>query len=584
MKQPKYVPAGYKPVQEAPRAPSSGVRIVNEKPAPTPQYECNLKVLCTPDELIPLQVGTWSLARTVNEPAITKWTKTADTDGHALLTARCFVQEPKTLYHEQFQNAGQAEQYTLQPNGQSAGVNNAQFLPVKLAVQVDDYLCWVTKGYFYHFIDGHLNKEYRLMGDERWTFQITRSDAHQLSDELQSPHQLATLLLPYKVESSPAVPQHLLYRGTKLNADTLATIDTNWLDTHATRLDMDNIAAVRQHRCKKRAQPQSDQSVEAVITEYQVGSAYPFGDIWGQYSNRQAADNALHIMYASVPDNLPVINVAKIDAVHSNRILAGDERTIANARPPQMMKKDTLEATGSPVKPDALLKGNFGQQPVSCDLLNRQLNTLHASTRQDIQDGGQLVFTGLQFSHNHGTLGALKIVDTAAGEIPDNNTSQLAYWVAQGKFLDVPKHPNPHRDPQYIFTPSFSGCSFVVDEWDDNTLRVYHVEGGKENTQYNNLAEHGNGLLNYMSYRDYGYYQHGDSTIENITAFAFMKYNASARKWEIHYQRQEHAPAIQNYQIRPRVLRSEQHWAQVQAAPASRVVSTGITTIERVAN
>lgn len=80
-----------------------------------------------------------------------------------------------------------------------------------------------------------------------------------------------------------------------------------------------------------------------------------------------------------------------------------------------------------------------------------------------------------------------------------------AYWCRQGKYVDIPIHPSTN-DPKYLFTPPFSGCALVVDQIDSERYRVYHVEGGKHDAQYNNLRDHGLGQVTTMEYKDYGYH------------------------------------------------------------------------------
>ncbi|ODP99754.1 MULTISPECIES: cytotoxin [Salinivibrio] len=268
----------------------------------------------------------------------------------------------------------------------------------------------------------------------------------------------------------------------------------------------------------------------------------------------------------------------------NNRIYVGEEREFPGAilSPMPASRMGMNDAVGKRVLPSVLLGASFANQPVSAEVVALQVSSLSAVTQKEVRESGELVFSGMQYQYAHGTVGTIQVIDTFAGEQPDKNTSQMAYWVAQGKYLDIPKHPDPHRDHLYVFTPNFSGCSFVVDDWDDDRIRVYHVEGGKEDKQYNDVQEHGNNLIKYMSFRDYGFYQQGDTMIKNITGFAFMRYNTDTRNWEIHYQKQEHAPSISQPMTSAKSLfSSEKHTAKVMASKESRVVETGTIVIKR---
>jgi Uncharacterized alpha/beta hydrolase domain (DUF2235) len=109
--------------------------------------------------------------------------------------------------------------------------------------------------------------------------------------------------------------------------------------------------------------------------------------------------------------------------------------------------------------------------------------------------------------------------------------AEYAFWAPQGGFVDIPVHPR-NGEPNYVFTPDFSGCCLVVDKINDTTLRVRHVEGGKEEVQYNTLqaSEIGNGMVGHMLYDDYGIINGS----ENRCGFAFMVY--SGGRWVIKWQ------------------------------------------------
>ena len=148
-----------------------------------------------------------------------------------------------------------------------------------------------------------------------------------------------------------------------------------------------------------------------------------------------------------------------------------------------------------------------------------------------------------------GEFNALKVVDIAAGEIPEQSSAVSGYWAAQGGYVDIPVHPQG-TDPEFVFTPGFSGCSLTVDQLNDNVLRVRHVEGSKEDAQYNTLpsAEHGLGLSASMEFPDYGFdVDENNSVITETTGFAFMRYDRKTKAWDIHYQTLQGAATIGKY-------------------------------------
>ena len=259
----------------------------------------------------------------------------------------------------------------------------------------------------------------------------------------------------------------------------------------------------------------------------------------------------------------------------NSRIPAGHERTIEGAEW-AFERKKTFKVRGVVVEPCQLLFDNFSKDPLVGDLITRQYNSLSRHTIEILQNGGVLNFLALRFHHKYSNVGAFKIVENA--KLWNAQTILWSYWLPQGKYLDIAKHPDATRQPIYVLTPNFSGCSVVLDELDESTLRVYHVEGGKENQQYNDIPNHGLGQLFYMSYTDYGYYTRNGTTFENITAYAFMQYSVANREWQIHYQRLEHIPTIQIYQNHPDSMFpffNKPHEITVNLAKGTRVCGTG---------
>lgn len=134
------------------------------------------------------------------------------------------------------------------------------------------------------------------------------------------------------------------------------------------------------------------------------------------------------------------------------------------------------------------------------------------------------------------------------------------YWVNQGESIDIPMYPTD-SDPKYVFTAGFSGCSFVVDKLDDSMLRIYHVEGGKEEKQYSKVIRRKTkGMVKAMQYNDYGFQKEvkegiinepiqneKEEFIENILGFAYLHYNEDLKNWTMHYQSQSNPPSVDSF-------------------------------------
>ncbi|EJG1071922.1 hypothetical protein C4G49_RS23225 [Vibrio parahaemolyticus] len=247
--------AGYKPVLDDVPQYTPSIERVKDTPAPEPTHECKVKILCTLDELNQLQVGVWALAKTSKEPKISNWKKSNTSDNATLLSAKCLNGEEKHLQHDVFADAGHIVQDTIIPKPIGSLHIHAEYVPAKLMVQTSENgLAWAAHGYYYHFINSVLSKEYKVVGGERWSYNLTRSKAFFLSDELLSEHHYTSILLPYKLEEKPVPLQHILFKSEKLTSDELANINHAWLEDHAVALDLDEIVAIRQKELLERPQ------------------------------------------------------------------------------------------------------------------------------------------------------------------------------------------------------------------------------------------------------------------------------------------------------------------------------------------
>ncbi|UIP29989.1 phospholipase effector Tle1 domain-containing protein [Photobacterium sp. TLY01] len=381
----RFVKAGYQPLEDYSPPNKSSVTASSHTRQPVAEYVCNLLIYCSLDELGSLQTGCWTLKRTATENAVTTWQKSPGKNGHSLLTASCAEQEEKQLLHEVFQQAGFASSYRIQPQPTNTGHINAEFVPVKLAVQLEKWLGWPTLGYFYYFCDNKLTRECKLTGEDRWSFQFTRSDATTLTDELLSDHHYSSLLLPYQIEGQPVSGQYILFRKQKLSGDEFARLSPTWLEAHAVALDMQSIVASRtqallerstqdtappentaaktHHTVKMQPDTRQRESWSEIAEQYgltarqlldlnpqysedplklqigdslqitelnrdtqpkqpdspspltgiETGKGYPFGNVWGTYTQRYMMPNLLHIQENSqILAQTPVVNTTQI--------------------------------------------------------------------------------------------------------------------------------------------------------------------------------------------------------------------------------------------------------------------------------
>lgn len=189
--------------------------------------------------------------------------------------------------------------------------------------------------------------------------------------------------------------------------------------------------------------------------------------------------------------------------------------------------------------------------------------------------GAEFIFTMDKLTYSgasNGVFNALRIIDIAAGQMPDKTNAVSGYWAPQGGYVDIPVNPSGTQ-PDHVFTPAFSGCSLTVEQLNENVLRVRHVEGGKEDAQFNNLprSEHGLGLGAAMEYPDYGYAANDSGQMQEFkNAFAFMKFDQKQQAWNIHYQTVEGTASITRYEPANRGLFTRTN-ASVSAHAATKI-------------
>ncbi|RVD76169.1 RHS repeat-associated core domain-containing protein [Pseudomonas koreensis] len=235
----------------------------------------------------------------------------------------------------------------------------------------------------------------------------------------------------------------------------------------------------------------------------------------------------------------------------------------------------------------ALTPPEFSRLAINTDLFTSVTAKYSKNTSSQLvntQGGDRFVFTMLRINYSgaaKGEFNAIKVVDIPAGDIPDQSSAVFGYWVAQGGYVDIPTHPKG-TEPNYVFTPGFSGCSLTIDQLNDNTLRVRHVEGNKEDAQYNRLpaAEHGMGLSAAMEFMDYGFDSEGATVVTQLTTFAFVKYEPKTQSWDIHYQVNQGAASIGRFSTEKKLFGGSKSFANVMSNPkVRRTMSKQVATV-----
>ncbi|XP_063620908.1 uncharacterized protein LOC134793270 [Cydia splendana] len=176
------------------------------------------------------------------------------------------------------------------------------------------------------------------------------------------------------------------------------------------------------------------------------------------------------------------------------------------------------------------------QALVNTNNFERYPFTSHAVIPGILVDGGIGRFSFVKLTH-----GILH--KRTAFALQTSADGEYAYWMPQGRYVDVPQHPSANQ-PHFVFTPDYSGCAWTVTPMTNGMLRLKHVEGGHQDRQFNNLPPwHKGGEVSYgMQFRDYGYVHRNGRLIKHATAYAYMHYSDVTRRWKLHVQHQTCAP------------------------------------------
>ena len=273
----------------------------------------------------------------------------------------------------------------------------------------------------------------------------------------------------------------------------------------------------------------------------------PAGTVDGLNIYRMVRNNPMSF----IDDDGSITTKKRANGLHQPVIAIGAERNISGAQRADVGTfMRNLPAVAKPTNiHSALSETELKEVEVSTFLLS-DVRALPPEFN-NLQGGGKLLFTMEKFSYGgaaSGFFNALRVLRSPT-DIPQGNNAVLAYWAPQGGFVDIPINPG-RRDADHVFTPGFSGCSLTVDQLNDNVLRVRHVQGGKEDVEYNDLAviDHGLGLSAAMEYKDYGYILNSEGQQEEVTtAFAFMRFNREDGVWSIFQQSTQGTAAINQY-------------------------------------
>lgn len=305
--------AGYAPNIEDTYVPEPVKPDTSDAP-PKLQYEYCFEVACS-DETFRKSVGyAFELAKTKQESLIGRWQTEATEHGTKYIAHTAF-DEPKKLVAKVASNAlGMSVPNNVQVKPIGSGVVREAFIPVVPSVQLGERLGLPTEGYYYHFYNGRLVQEYKLLGNGKWAFYATRSTHEQLNDEQGYNIYQSAILVYWKLEGKDFENQHLIYLEQQITREELDNLNDDWLAQHGIKLDINELLAAPKQPVEERQtiQPAETEKAESkpethiVGTDSKTNQRESWGAIAKQYglSAKQLLD--LNPQYNADPMSLKV--------------------------------------------------------------------------------------------------------------------------------------------------------------------------------------------------------------------------------------------------------------------------------------
>lgn len=265
--------AGYAPNIEENYVPEPVKPNTSDAP-PKLQYEYCFEVACS-DETLRKSVGyAFELAKTQQEALIGSW-QTEATEHGTKYTAHTAFDEPKKLVAKVASNAlGISVPDNVQVKPIGSGVVREAFIPIVPSVQLGERLGLPTEGYYYHFYNGRLVQEYKLLGNGKWAFYATRSTHEQLNDEQGYNIYQSAILVYWKLEGKDVENQHLIYLEQPITRKELDNLNDDWLAQHGIKLDINELLAAPKQPVAERqtTQPAETEKAESKPETHTVGT------------------------------------------------------------------------------------------------------------------------------------------------------------------------------------------------------------------------------------------------------------------------------------------------------------------------
>ncbi len=475
--------AGYEPNIEETYIPEPVKPDTSDAP-PKLQYEYCFEVACS-DETFRKNVGyAFELAKTKQEALIGRW-QTEATEHGTKYTAHAAFDEPKKLVAKVASNAlGISVPGNVQVKPIGSGVVREAFIPVVPSVQLGERLGLPTEGYYYHFYNGRLVQEYKLLGNGKWAFYATRSTHEQLNDEQGYNIYQSAILVYWKLAGKDVENQHLIYLEQQITREELDNLNDDWLAQHGIKLDINELLAAPKQPVAERqtTQPAETEKAESkpethtVGTDTKTNQRESWGAIAEQYglSAKQLLD--LNTQYNADPMSLKVGDTLTVKAVEQGQ--STPEK--ATDLPPLSPCTYSCLANTHYDHSDSLISGTQFKAINSDSLFEKELpvtNLTTISTASKATDYGKTALLAIPANGAATNLGILSSSTTNTIGTWSISGEALAGFARMGGFLVAALWPSQLGDGTLDGNSDFAAN-------DTTTMRVrfnmYTDENGKQ--------------------------------------------------------------------------------------------------------
>ncbi|MFS1959337.1 DUF2235 domain-containing protein [Vibrio lentus] len=240
-----YKSAYYPPVQQEPKLVSTQTTVSNTEEDQRQDLEYTFELSCSQSSFSSHVGWDVALAKTSTSPMHSRWSE-QENEHSTQLVASIKEDALRTLALSSRDSAVPLSIPDVSAKPKGTNALNEAFLAVMPAVQFGERLGLATQGYYYHFSEGKLVQEYKIIGNGNCRFCLTYSDELTLSDELRPTAWQSAIPIQWRVDNQVLDNQHLLYLPRKLTQDEFSSVNPAWLNEQGLALNISELVDVGQ--------------------------------------------------------------------------------------------------------------------------------------------------------------------------------------------------------------------------------------------------------------------------------------------------------------------------------------------------